>query len=643
MSLTTTHHYDAIVIGSGAAGLAAAIALHRRGVTNIAVITEGLFAGTSINTGSDKQTYYKLSLCGDDSDSPREMAESYFQGGAMHGEMALVEASLSARAFLNLVEAGIPFPQDPYGQFVGYKTDHDPRRRATSIGPYTSREMCKALIRQVEQLDIKVLEKRTVVELLTRKKSVFGAVAIDELSGTWEVFLANSVVFATGGPGGLYKTSVYPLCHTGGIGLALRKGVVAQNLSESQFGLASTKFRWNVSGTFMQAIPRFISTDQDGKSNPCEFLREAFDEVAALGSHVFRKGYEWPFDTRKLPDGSSLIDLLVYRQTEQKGRRVFLDYRENPEGLDLNALDDEARDYLVKSDALFGTPIERLQKMNPAAIALYAKNGIDITREPLEIALCAQHNNGGLASDHWFQSISHEGLFPIGEVNGSHGVARPGGSALNSGQVAALRAADYIAAKRTGAALNEAPNETPPELNETLEQLGTFAMRCTTSATRTWREVRNELQERMSRAGAAIREKGLLTEELAAAVALYQQVEQNGLAAEEAELYEAFRTRDLAFSHVAYLSAILFVANEGVGSRGSGLVLDPQGQSIHPLLGQEWKMLPEEPSYREEVQETFLAEDASIQNRWIKRRPIPESDLWFETAWAKFQRGEHLQ
>ncbi len=124
-----------LVIGSGAAGLNAAVQLVRSGIKDELILTEGLAMGTSINTGSDKQTYYKLSMCGADSDSPRDMAESYFAGGSMHGDLALVEASLSARAFMNLVNIGVPFPRDSYGQFVGYKTDHDPRQRATSIGP----------------------------------------------------------------------------------------------------------------------------------------------------------------------------------------------------------------------------------------------------------------------------------------------------------------------------------------------------------------------------------------------------------------------------------------------------------------------------------------------------------------------------
>ena len=47
-------------------------------------------------------------------------------------------------------------------------------------------------------------------------------------------------------------------------------------------------------------------------------------------SLVFLKGYQWPFDIRKALDGSSLIDLLVYRETVLRGRRVFLDFRRNP-------------------------------------------------------------------------------------------------------------------------------------------------------------------------------------------------------------------------------------------------------------------------------------------------------------------------
>ncbi len=54
---------DTLVIGSGAAGLNALDWLFDLGRRNIAMVTEGVTMGTSLNTGSDKQTYYKMSIC----------------------------------------------------------------------------------------------------------------------------------------------------------------------------------------------------------------------------------------------------------------------------------------------------------------------------------------------------------------------------------------------------------------------------------------------------------------------------------------------------------------------------------------------------------------------------------------------------
>ena len=65
-------------------------------------------------------------------------------------------------------------------------------------------------------------------------------------------------MLAAGGPGELYKTSVYPKGQIGIHGLAFKAGLAAENLTESQFGLASTKFRWNVSGTYMQVDPAHL-------------------------------------------------------------------------------------------------------------------------------------------------------------------------------------------------------------------------------------------------------------------------------------------------------------------------------------------------------------------------------------------------
>ena len=140
--------HNTIVVGSGAAALSAAERLSALGV-DAAIVTEGINKGTSRNTGSDKQTYYKLTLSGNVPDSPADMAADLFAGQCVDGDVALCEAALSTRAFLRLCELGVPFPVNRYGEFVGYKTDHDPRARATSAGPLTSRLMTETLERAV--------------------------------------------------------------------------------------------------------------------------------------------------------------------------------------------------------------------------------------------------------------------------------------------------------------------------------------------------------------------------------------------------------------------------------------------------------------------------------------------------------------
>jgi len=633
-----------LIIGSGAAGLNAAVQLRRLGVADILIVTEGLDQGTSINTGSDKQTYYKLALCADASDSPRELAETFFAGGSMHGDLALAEAANSARAFLNLVSLGVPFPRDRYGQFVGYKTDHDPRQRATSVGPYTSRDMCRALIAEVGRLGVPVLERRTAVALVTvphaeadRPLRAAGAIVMNDFGNT-EAILAENTVFAVGGPGGLYQTSVYPTCHTGGIGLALEAGALAQSLPESQYGLASTQFRWNVSGTYMQVVPKFVSTAADVVSDPREFLLPWFDDPAEAFLRVFLKGYQWPFDTRKVVGGSSLVDILVYIESVIRGRRVFLDFRGNPAGFDPARLPDEARVYLEKSRALAGTPLDRLRVMNPGAIQLYLDHGIDLAAEPLEIAVCAQHNNGGLAADAWWESLNVRGLFPVGEVNGSHGVCRPGGSALNAGQVGSLRAAEQIAATRREPTLDAAAAQAAAAAQVAAIELwlGRAA-----GAGVSWLEERRQLQGRMSRAGAHIRAEAGVREACAEARAQVLRLQAGGCGhTGGATRAEALRTRSLAVAQLAYLDAIAFQLASGVGSRGSALVQDPAGSAIHPRLPAEWAFVPENPAFREQVLETLPASDGSFRHRWTPRRPIPVTDTWFETAWAAFRSGE---
>ncbi len=435
--------YDAIIIGSGAAAYSAADWLFKKNVKNIAIITENRLSGTSRNTGSDKQTYYKLSLDGNYPDSPYKMATDICKAGCTDGEKLYLQAVNSVRCFLRLCDYGVDFPTDEFGGYPGYKTDHDNTVRATSVGPLTSKVMTQKLEEKVLGSNGTVLfDKRQVVEIITKENKAYGVVTLNTDTQCFEIFAAKNVICATGAPACVYENSVYPHSQHGMTGVMIGAGVKLCNFTQWQYGMASVDFRWNVSGSFMQVVPRFVSVDENGADR--EFLCDVFADSTEMFDSIFLKGYQWPFSFERL-EASSRVDIAVHNEIRQ-GRKVYLDYTQNPTEFDIDLLGDEARGYLLANNAVAATPIERLALLNPKAIDVYARQGINLYTEKLRIAVCAQHNNGGVNTSNSYET-DVEGLYAIGEAAGTFGLARPGGTALNDTQVGGLLCANHIAQK----------------------------------------------------------------------------------------------------------------------------------------------------------------------------------------------------
>lgn len=611
-----TKVYDAIIIGSGAAGLNAADSLFENGVTNIAIITEGLYASTSINTGSDKQTYYKLSTTGNVPDCVADMTKTYYNCGGMQGYHALKESALSLRCFFKLVEAGVPFPMNEYGEYVGYRTDHDTRVRASSCGPLTSKYMCEALIRRVKSKNIEIFEPMRVVKLLTGENGVCGCVAISAETAEFTVFAANNIIIASGGPAGIYASSVYPVSHTGGIGTALEAGAEAVSLCEWQYGLASTEFRWNLSGSYQQVIPRYISVDNDG--NVHEFLSDYISGNTC--DLIFRKGYNWPFAPKNLKGEniSSLIDIAVYCETEIKGRTVFLDFRSNPSDYSVDSLCDEAKEYLVNSgiDNL-STPIERLKKLNMKAYKLYLDNGIDLEKRPLAAEVCAQHCNGGLKVDENYMT-NIEGLYAAGECAGVFGVTRPGGSALNSTQVSSLCAALHIC-KST----RKADVRGFEKLAETaLYELETRKTAFSDGNGAKPLEIRKEFSSMMSKDGAFIRNASKTQALIEYAERTLENIEKSTHADTPYDIYRAFVNCDLLESMIAVLYSIKGFCGYMGKSRGGFLISDEE----NPLEAAKNVSLYDDNS--EIIAVVKDGHEYSVRKEKVS--PVPQGEQWFE-------------
>lgn len=638
MNCNVIKEFSAVVIGSGAAGYATACRIKESGRKSVCIVTEGVKLGTSRNTGSDKQTYYKLGLAGDTPDSVRGMTDTLFSGGCVDGDNALCEAALSARCFTYLCEAGVPFPHNAYGEYVGYKTDHDPYARATSAGPLTSKFMTEALEKKAESLGITVFDGLLAVEILKSGDTACGVLCLDRKNGGFTVFKADFTVLATGGPAGIYADSVYPACHHGSSGLALRAGASVQNMTEWQYGLASIAPRWNVSGTYMQVLPRFVSVDADGVER--EFLAEFYTDPYAAMSAVFMKGYQWPFDVKKALSGSSVIDLLVYRETVLRGRSVYLDYTQNPfgiENIDFPKLSEEAFGYLKGAEACFGTPVERLEKMNSPAIELYRSKGVDITGDKLRIALCAQHNNGGIAVDSDWQT-EIKGLFAVGECAGTHGITRPGGSALNAGQVGALRAAEFISDSSVrGCLQDEFEKIAEKAVNENLE----FCSQALKVGGSSARLAIIEAREKMSACAAAIRDcegmKGYLD---AVKTRVFDFSQRFGIESEEAA-EKLYVLRDTLTVQLAVLTAMIEYS-ESVGvSRGSALYTDENGKKAEGLEEIFRFNADGLEGTKGVIQSVRLCDgEAVVSCREV--RAIPKFEPVFENVWREYRERKGL-
>ena len=589
--------YKCLIIGSGAAAYSAADWLYREGITDIAIITENRLSGTSRNTGSDKQTYYKLSMDGMTPDSPYKMASDMFSGGSCDGEKMYIEAANSRKCFLRLCDYNVGFPTDEYGCYPGYKTDHDNTFRATSVGPLTSKIMTQKLEKVVLENNLTPLfDNLLVTKILTDNSAAYGVRVLSLINNREENIYAENIICATGAPACIYEDSVYPESQHGMTGVLIDAGVRMCNFTQWQYGMASVDFRWNVSGSFMQVVPRFVSTDAD--SNEYEFLGDYFDDLHEAYSYVFLKGYQWPFSSDRA-DESSKIDLAVHSEM-LKGRKVFLDYTRNPVGFSFDKLCSEAKDYIINADCYADTPIERLEKLNSKAIDVYLRQGIDIHTDKLRIAVCAQHNNGGVYTDSNFQT-DISGLYVIGEAAGTFGLSRPGGSALNDTQVGGLVAVRHIK-------------------NKTAEE---FTFPCTdveeTAVEKCDDTDYSHFRTRMSQVASFKRDyEGcvLLLGEIRELLESYPTKHRSPA--------EYYRDRDMLISMKALLEAIVSECPE-TGSRG-GAVFIKNGKAVK-----------ENTYYRDYL---TLTKDGKVE--FLKVSPVPREQKSFEYYLSKINEGEIL-
>jgi succinate dehydrogenase / fumarate reductase, flavoprotein subunit len=322
-----------------------------------------------------------------------------------------------------------------------------------------------------------------------------------------------------------------------------------------------------------------------------------------------------------------------------------MDFTRNPQAVpgdlpfSLDRLDADVLAYLGENDALLATPIERLRRMNPLSIELYRRYRKDLTRQALPFNVNNQHMNGGVAVDIWGQS-SLPGCYAIGETAGTHGVTRPGGAALNAGQVLAIRCAAHIRAH-----LDARPSTAGPEVcvRPAEARLERIREGLRNAQGLTIEAVRRDIQARMSDRAGFVCRASEVAEALREAEALTDAVRRRGIAIPDvSKIADAALWSQMALTSQAVLLALQHYIARGGGSRGARVLCSPSGTEVPATrLGplEAFRFLAEREADRH-AQIRVRYEDGRLGVRDTALRDLERLEgISFEKHWTLFLTG----
>ena len=459
---------DVLVIGGGSAALRAAIAAKDANPSlRVSLATKGRLgkSGVSANACSDRMAFHAAldhTEPGGD-DVWKYHADDIYRIGGWVSDRNLAEvlARGGKEAFRYLDALGVPFVKKD-GLADQFVTDGSEFARACYTGPKTALHIEEALLRKFRTLAIDLFEFTAIHKLLVRDGAISGALALNTREKAADkallAFAVPAIILATGGAGLIYGHNVFPAGMTGdGYAMAYEAGAALVNMEFIQIGIASTRTKFNCSGSMMRAIPRIVNDAGD------EILDRYFANGTPAGERfntLFRKGASWPVSYEQK---THIIDIALYKEL-QSGHKVYLDYGRNPAGFSFDMLAPENRArYMseIRNDAgeeeRRQSPLPRLMEINPDSIQWFKDRGIDLARGDLiEVAECAQHFQGGVKIDEQARSTV-AGLWAAGETaGGQHGANRPGGNALLDcqvfGKIAGVSAARAAASAKAGEA-----------------------------------------------------------------------------------------------------------------------------------------------------------------------------------------------
>ncbi len=397
--------YSAVIVGSGAAGLYAALKISKQ-----VNLPDGILLITKSELGESNSKYAQGGIVGvihqNPEDSVRMHVNDTLNAGAGLSDKETVEfiSKTSDIVINDLISMGVDFDRDENGKLTfTLEAAHSIRRILHLGGDATGRGIVEALSKRVlSDNNITVMPHTMAVELLVSSENECkGAIVYNELTGEHEVVYTPALILATGGVCQIYKYTTNPEGATGdGVALAYEAGAIIQDMEFIQFHPTALALSQNNKNRFL------ISESVRGEG--AKLINERGEEFMSKYS-----------DKRELAPRDVVTRAIYKEMLTNNSANVFL-------------------------NASIINPTKLLSRF-PTIKGRCAENGIDITRTPIPVAPAAHYTMGGIRAE-VDGKTSIAGLYAIGEVasTGLHGANRLASNSLLECVVCAYELAEYL-------------------------------------------------------------------------------------------------------------------------------------------------------------------------------------------------------
>ena len=394
--------FSAVIIGSGIAGLYAALKIEQQ-----LQLPNGVLLITKSKLGESNSYYAQGGMVAVLKENEKDSVESHvtdtIKAGAGLSELDTIRfiSENSDKVVKDLLKFGVEFDRDENGKFTLTKeAAHSVRRILHSGGDATGREMEIALCQAVkENKNITLYENTVAVDLLIDENTCGGVVLLNE-NDEYETIYSNTVIMATGGLGQLYQYTTNPKGATGdGFALSYRAGAILQDMEFVQFHPTALAF--------------------DGAENRF-LISEAVRGEGAKLCDEFGMEFMFKYHEKKELAPRDIVARSIFCEMNNNGDPCVF----------LNAT---------------GLGEEKLLKRFPTIAKKCKEYDIDITQDLIPVAPAAHYFMGGVKTNIRGES-SVNGLYAIGEVSstGLHGGNRLASNSLLECVVCAYEVAEYL-------------------------------------------------------------------------------------------------------------------------------------------------------------------------------------------------------